>query len=260
MADLLVTKRNGVATLELNRPDVLNALSPALLQDLMRTCEELAADEDTRIVVIRGAGRSFSAGADLPGFEAAFAEGNEDMADLGRQATEAVWRLPQITIAAIHGHCVGGAIVLAACCDLRIATADSRFSIPEVDAGIPLAWGGMGHLYRLIGETLATDLVLSYREFDADTALAAGFLTGVAGADTFATDIESLAGNTAKRPRIVLRTVKRQLTALRDGAFDAKADAAALLAARQDPEASAIGAEYVARRIQGKRAAEPSKE
>ncbi len=256
MADLLVTKRDGVATLELNRPDVLNALSPDLLQDLMQACEALAADEDIRVVVVRGAGRSFSAGADLPGFEQAFAAGNDDVADLGRQATEAVWRLPQITIAAIHGHCVGGAIVLAACCDLRIAAADSRFSIPEVDAGIPLAWGGMGHLYRLIGETLATDLVLSCRPFDAETALAAGFLTKITDADTFGTDITTLASDTAKKPRIVLRTVKRQLTALRDGAFDAKADAAALLAARQDPEARVIGAEYVARRIQGKRPAE----
>ncbi len=256
MADLLVAKHDGVATLTLNRADVLNALSPALLQDLMRACEELAADQDTRVVVIRGAGRSFSAGADLPGFETAFDEGDDDMADLGRQATEAVWRLPQITIAAIHGHCVGGALVLAACCDIRIAAADSRFSIPEVDAGIPLAWGGMRHLYRLIGETLATDLVLSCRGFDAETALAAGFLTGIADTDTFEADIESLAGNTARRPGIVLRTVKLQLTALRDGVFDAKADAAALLAARQDPEASAIGAEYVARRIQGKRPAD----
>ncbi len=253
MAELLVTRNEGVATLELNRPEVLNALSPSLLEELMQACDALSADDEIRVVVVRGAGRSFSAGADLPGFEAAFAASGDQVADLGRQATEAVWHLPQITIAAIHGHCVGGAIVLAACCDLRVAANNSRFSIPEVDAGIPLAWGGMGHLYRLIGETLATDLVLSCRPFDAETALAAGFLTGVTEPDSFDADISSLAHDTASKPNVVLRTVKRQLAALRQNAFNARDDAGALLAARRDPEAKAVGAAYVAKRIQGKR-------
>ena len=253
MAELLVTRNEGVATLELNRPEVLNALSPSLLEELMQACDALSADDEIRVVVVRGAGRSFSAGADLPGFESAFAASGDQVADLGRQATEAVWHLPQITIAAIHGHCVGGAIVLAACCDLRVAANNSRFSIPEVDAGIPLAWGGMGHLYRLIGETLATDLVLSCRPFDAETALAAGFLTGVTEPDSFDADISSLAHDTASKPNVVLRTVKRQLAALRQNAFNARDDAGALLAVRRDPEAKAVGAAYVAKRIQGKR-------
>ncbi|MEM9207953.1 MAG: enoyl-CoA hydratase/isomerase family protein [Pseudomonadota bacterium] len=260
MSELRINEHDGITTLTLNRPAVLNALSPSLLRALMEACDSLSRDESIRVVVIRGAGRSFSAGADLPGFESAFAAGDEDAADLGRRATEAVWHLPQITIAAVHGHCVGGAIVLAACCDLRIAAADSRFSIPEVDAGIPLAWGGMAHLCRLVGEATATDLVLSCRPFGADSALSAGFLTGLVAPDAFDDEISSLARETASRPGIVLRTVKQQLTALRDGTFEPRADAAALLAARQDPEARAIGAEYLARRFRDKRAPESSKD
>ena len=85
--------------------------------------------------------------------------------DLGRRAAEALAAIPQITIAAIKGYCIGGALVLSAACDLRIAADDSRFSIPELDAGIPLSWGGMAHVVRLLGESLANDLVLTCRRF-----------------------------------------------------------------------------------------------
>lgn len=253
MSQLSVATADAVARLELDRPDKLNALSPALLQELIAACDRLARDEGIRVVVLRGRGRSFSAGADLPAFEADFDAGDEAAADLGRRASEALWRLPQITIAAIHGHCVGGAVVLAACCDLRVATDTSRFSIPELDAGIPLAWGGVGHLYRLIGETRTVDLVLSCRPFDAAEAHRAGFLTQVVPETDLDATVDELAGATARKAGRVLRLFKQQLTALRDGGFDAAKDAAALLEARRDPEARALGAAYVARRLRGRR-------
>jgi enoyl-CoA hydratase/carnithine racemase len=245
MNEINRTYADGVTTVELSRPDKLNALSPALLNELIETCESLTDDDQTRVVVVRGAGRSFSAGADLPAFNESFEAGDTAMADLGRCASEALWRVPQITIAAIHGHCVGGAIVVAACCDLRVASDSARFSIPEVDAGIPLAWGGMGHLARLVGETLATDLVLSCRPFDPAEAMAAGFLTRVVKESHFDESIDKLAQDVAARPLKVLRLMKAQLTALRDGCFDPRNDAEALLAARQDPESQAIGAAYI---------------
>ena len=252
MTDLRVRTTDRIATVELNRPDKLNALSPDLLHRLIDACQALSTDNTVSVVVLRGAGRGFSAGADLPVFEASFAAGDPESADLGRRASEALWRLPQITIAAIHGHCVGGAIVLAACCDVRVAANTTRFSIPEVDAGIPLAWGGMAHLNRLVGETRATELVLSCRPFDAAEAHAAGFLTQVFDEADFATHVDDFVRTTANKPRKVLRLMKQQLAALRDGSYDPRKDAAALLAARQDPEAQAIGEAYVSRRISKK--------
>lgn len=253
MRPLNLTVDGAIATVELARPDKLNALSPALLSELIDVCDQLAQDDAVRVVVVRGAGRSFSAGADLPAFENAFVSGDTAAADLGRRASEALWRLPQLTVAAIHGHCVGGALVIAACCDLRIATDTARFSIPEVDAGIPLAWGGMGHLYRLIGETRATDLVLSCRPFDGVEALAAGFLTRVVPEASFVDAIDALAAEVASRPQKVLRLMKQQLIALREDCFQPEGDAAALIAARGDEEARAKGAAYVASRIGAKK-------
>jgi len=252
VSDLNASFDAGVATLELNRPAVLNALSPDVLHAIIAACDDITGRDDLRVVLLRGAGRCFSAGADLPAFGEHFEAGSVEISDLGRLTADTLAALPQITVAAIHGHCVGGAIVMAAACDLRIAAQGSRFSIPEVDAGIPLAWGGMGYLYRLIGETLATDLVLSCRPFGADEAKSAGFLTDIVDDADFEQRVSDYVSGVAARPAIVLRTMKQQLIALRDGRFDATKDAEALIAARQDPEAQRIGEAYIASRIRKK--------
>lgn len=252
MSDLELSVTGRVARLRLNRPEVLNALSPALLGDIIDACTELAR-QDSTVVVFEGSGSSFSAGADLPAFTDHLEAGARDHADLGRRAAEALAALPQITVAAIQGHCVGGAIVLAAACDLRVAADTSRFSIPEVDAGIPLAWGGMGRLVKLIGETLAADLVLTCRPFGAEEAQRAGFVTRIIAEDRLTDAVSGLAESIAAKPRLVLRRSKEQLIAIREGRFDAEADADALLEAFHDPEAREVGARYVASRIDKRR-------
>src|SRR5690606_19166115 len=99
-----------------------------------------------------------------------------EAADAGRRAADALEAMRPVTVARIHGHCVGGAVVLAAACDLRVAAASTRFAIPEVDLGIPLAWGGIPRLVREIGPALTKELVMTCRPFGADEAKAAGLL------------------------------------------------------------------------------------
>ena len=140
MSGLSVLVEEGIARVVFDRPNVLNALSPSLLNDLIETCADLGRDHSVRIVVLEGAGSCFSAGADLPAFLSLLTGPDaRDTADLGRRATNAIAGLPQITVAGIRGHCVGGGLVLAGACDVRIAADDTRFVIPELDAGIPLA-------------------------------------------------------------------------------------------------------------------------
>lgn len=250
MSELRLTTNDGVARLVFDRPSVLNALSPSLLTSLIRTCEDLSRDDAVRVVVFEGAGSCFSAGADLPAFVSAL-RGPEArvVADLGRLAANAVGKLPQVTIAGIDGHCVGGGLVLAGACDIRLATEDTRFSIPELEAGIPLAWGGMEHLVRLVGETVAADWVLSCRPFGADEALRAGLVSRIVPAVRLEVELGALASAIARRPLRVLRTTKRQLLAIRAGTFDATTDADALLASFGDPEALEAGRDYIARHI-----------
>jgi len=250
MSGLSVLKEEGVARIVFDRPGVLNALSPSLLSDLIETCADLGRDDSVRLVVFEGAGDCFSAGADLPAFLSLLTGPNaRDTADLGRRATNAIAELPQITVAGIRGHCVGGALVLAGACDIRVAADDARFAIPELDAGIPLAWGGMEHLIRLVGETLAADLILSCRPFGADEALRAGLISRVVPADRLENELTELTAAIARKPLSVLRTTKQQLIAVRAGTFDAHGDADALLAALRDPEAQKVGKQYIASRI-----------
>ena len=251
MSGLTVSTRGAVGKVVFDRPRVLNALTPAVLRDLIDACGRISRDESIKVVRFEGAGSSFSAGADLPAFLAEL-NGSEphDVADLGRRATDAVAALPQITIAGIRGNCVGAGVVLAAACDLRIAAGDARFSIPELDAGIPLAWGGMAHMVRLVGETRAADLVLSCRPFGAEEALQAGFISRVVPPDDLQASLEALEKALASKAKYVLRATKRQMLEIRGGTFDARHDAEALLGALKDPESMEQGMRYVAARIQ----------
>ena len=247
MTDLMKSVENGIAQVQFNRPNVLNALSPDMLNDLIDVCAEIGRDEAIRVVVFAGSGNHFSSGADLPEFHKKLVSDPQPTADLGRRAAEAIEALPQIAVAAIQGHCVGGALVLAAACDVRVAADDSRFFIPELDAGIPLAWGGMAHMVRLVGESLAADLVLTCRHFGPEEALQSGFISRVVPAKRFADEIAALASSIAQKPALALRLTKQQLGAIRKGTFDSRLDAKALLASLADKEAKDTSDAYVSK-------------
>ena len=133
---------------------------------------------------------------------------------------------------------------------MRVAAADSRFSIPELDAGIPLLWGGMQVAVRLLGESVANDLVLSARKFDAEYAERIGFVSSVFATASFETDVAELVHKLASRPTTVLRQTKQQLAEIRAGQFDARDDAGRMLTALGDAESSATMQEYIRKHLQ----------
>ncbi|MBO6934015.1 MAG: enoyl-CoA hydratase/isomerase family protein [Deltaproteobacteria bacterium] len=252
MTELDVKRDGAVARLILNGPEMRNALSPAVLRAVVDACAELATDDEVRVVVLRGAAGTFSAGANLPTFMAELGGKAEETCDLGRRAAEALAALPQITVAAIEGHCVGGGVVLAAACDVRECTASAMFCIPELEIGIPLAWGATERLVQLLGETAAIDLILTSRRFDASEAARLGLVTRVV-EGPMDEALAALVDVIAVRPAGTLRTTKRQLMAIRTGRFDASADAAALVSALADPETQQAAQRYMARRLAKKR-------
>lgn len=255
MAQVRLERDRAVATLTLDRPTVLNALSVELLGALTARCEELSHDNEVRVVVLRGAGRAFSAGADLATLSHLVEDGPQAWAAAaaGDVAASALEALPQITLAAIHGRCVGGAVVLAAACDLRVAAADTRFSIPEVDLGIPLAWGGIPRLVRELPPAVVRDLVLTCREFDAAEAATLGLLSRVVPEHELDATVTTLASQLAAKPRLPVRATLDAVAAeLGIGAPRGWSDAHALLSAVRDPESRAAGEAYVAR-VRGQR-------
>ncbi len=172
-----------------------------------------------------------------------------DTADLGRLMAEAVTSIPQITIASIHGHCVGGGLVLAASCDLRVASDDAQFRIPEVDLGIPLAWGGIPRLVREIGPAVTKELVLTCRSFSAHEAHSLRFVNTVVTPDERDEHVRTLAESLAKKPGYALRTTKQQVNAVTEeiaGTGRNAADADALVFATYDAESKAASRNYLA--------------
>lgn len=251
-ANLRVEIDDRVAVVSLDRPERLNALSRQLLTELVELADWLHTRDDLRVVVVTGEGRSFSAGFDLGDFTAVSSgESSREGADLGRRTADALTDVPQLTIAAVHGHCVGGGLVLVASCDLRVAADDARFSIPEVDLGIPLAWGGIPRLVREIGPALTKELVLTCRPFDAHEAKAIGFVNEVVAVGRDRERAVELARSLAAKPLYALRTTKQQVNAVVEemaGTRRNAADADALVFALHDPESRRVSAEYLAGR------------
>lgn len=183
MGTILTNDDGPVRTLTLNRPEKLNALNDELRAELQHAVDETAEATDIRVVVLRGAGRAFSAGADLRGAPPAEASESPRTALEQRRANgrwqrllDDIERLPQVTVAALHGHVIGGAALLAVACDLRVAADDLQFRIPELEIGIPLTWAGLPRLAREIGLSRTRDLVMTGRTVTATEAADIGLV------------------------------------------------------------------------------------
>jgi enoyl-CoA hydratase/carnithine racemase len=240
----------GVGRLTLNRPEKLNPLSTATLIELAETARWFDAQAPVKVVVVSGAGRAFSAGADLQNFGGSPEKATPEGVDGGRQMVEAIEAMRAITIAAIDGWCIGGGLLLATACDLRLASDEARFSIPEVDLGIPLTWGGIPRLVREIGPALTKELVLTCRVFDAAEGKSIGFLNRVLPRAELQSTVADLARSLAAKASFPLLATKRHVNAVTEqmvGTARSWGDADSLLAAYSDEECMAARRAYLQR-------------
>jgi enoyl-CoA hydratase/carnithine racemase len=195
METLLVhrdTELPGLVTVTLNRPEKLNPINFRMHNEVIALCRELEEDATARVVIFTGAGRAFSAGADLgsarPRDGAAPAIPVEDAPDplserlratIGNRSSAAIERLPQVTIGAVNGLAVGGAVVWLSCMDIRLAAESAWFSIPEVALDIPLTWNALPRLVRELGPARTKELVMACDRFTSAEALQWRFLNRV---------------------------------------------------------------------------------
>lgn len=238
-----------IGRIVLDNPEKLNPLSTTCLEELTEAASWFDDSDEIKVVVISGAGRAFTAGADLSVFTD---EGDSarDSADAGRRMAEAIEGMKAVTIAAVHGHCIGGGCVLVTACDLRVAAESARFSIPEVDLGIPLAWGGIPRLVREVGPAVTRDLVLSCRPFGPDEAKALGLVNRVVPDDELESAVAELASQLAAKSSYALRSTLQAVDAAAEamvptgGAWN---DADSLMTALHDAESRAVARRYLER-------------
>ena len=198
-----------VATLTINRPDKLNALNIETRGRMVQELDELAKNDDVRVVVITGAGdKAFIAGADLSEFE------GRSPVDQYRFMTDssvflAVDRFPKPTIAAINGFCLGGGCELAMACDIRIASEKAKLGQPEINLGLLPGGGGTQRLPRLVGMGAAFKLLYTGDFIRADEALRIGLVDEVVPAGDVAARAKELAEAIAAKSPVALRLIKQ---------------------------------------------------
>jgi enoyl-CoA hydratase/carnithine racemase len=224
MSVVEIAREGEVAVLRLNRPEKLNAIS----SEVERALHAALESEDVRTssaLVVAGNGRAFSAGADISEFEG---RSPEDVLRYYRETGgvyEELAALPQPTIAAIHGYCLGGALELAVALDFRIADESAVFGFPEVSLGILASSGGLHRVTRLLGPARAKELFLLAERFDADEARRAGVITEVVQEGNAYQRALEVAVRLAALPRDAVAVTKQAI----DAASESSREAALLI-------------------------------
>jgi len=217
-----VRREGAVAVVELRRERKLNALSTAM-EERLDAAVASAEVRESRCVVFTGGPRAFSAGADVTEFRDADAASVAAYYAGSGGLYERIARLPQPTLAAISGYCLGGGLELALATDIRIAAASAEFGLPEVGLGIIPSSGGVLRLTRAVGPARAKELILRGRRFGAADAHAIGLVAEVAD-DALARALE-IAAELAALPPLALRTAKTTI----DLAAESSREAAILM-------------------------------
>jgi enoyl-CoA hydratase len=217
---ILVERDRPIATVVLNRPEKLNALTRAMWQQLGDTIERLSVDDSLHCVIIRGAGeKSFSPGNDIAEF--ATQRSNKAQAiEYGKvmhATADALANCRHPLIAQIHGLCVGGGLEIAALCDLRICGESSRFGAPIKNLGLVMAYPEMAPLVRLVGPAVALEILLEGRIFDAAEAKDKGLVTRVVPDDQVAAEVRASAERIADGAPLVARWHKKFARRLMSG-------------------------------------------
>jgi enoyl-CoA hydratase/3-hydroxyacyl-CoA dehydrogenase len=213
-----VESADGVGRLVLDRPHRLNSIDADVLADLDAALTELETDEETRVILLAGAGDSaFSTGADIQRMAADLDPHSAvELSRRGQRIFGRVEASPLPVVAAIDGFCLGGGMELATCADLRIATRRSSFGQPEHNLGLIPGWGGTQRLAHVVGEGRAKEIILTADRFDAETMREYGFVNEVVPNDALDERAADLAEELAAGPPVAQSFTKRAMLRGRD--------------------------------------------
>lgn len=207
---LLYEKQDRIARITLNRPKALNAFSIQMRDDLYSILEAIRDDDEVRVAVLTGAGeKAFCAGADLSEFLTAPPPVQSRKIRFERDIWGLFLSMPQPFIAALHGYVLGSGIEMALCCDIRIASQEARFGLPEVELGIIPAAGGTQTLPRIVGRAKALEMLLTNRWIDAHEAEAVQLVNQVVPKETLDEHVWKLAEKIAAYDPAAVRYAKQ---------------------------------------------------
>lgn len=209
---LIFEKFGHIAYITLNRPEVLNVHNVQMRDDMVEVLSAISDDSEVRVTIMKGAGeKAFCAGADLSEFLTAPPPTAAREVRFDRDLWGLFLSVPQPFIAALHGYVLGSGIEMALCCDIRFASEDARFGLPEMGLGMIPAAGGTQTVPRVIGRGKALEMILTNRWIDANEALAAGLVNRVVPKEKLLTLAEETAQKIAESDPVIMRKAKRAI-------------------------------------------------
>lgn len=214
---ILETVDDGVAQLTLNRPDAMNTMTPAFLDDVLAQLEKVADDPAVRVLILTGAGRAFCAGGDLKRGPGGSVAGDPPLASQTRRlrnfmrSSQLLRDMPKITIAAINGACAGAGLSWACAADLRFASNKARFVTAFRNAALSGDFGGTWLLPRIVGSGRARDLYLRSKPVTAQEALEMGLISSVEEPDNLLPTVLDIARDLAAAAPLALPLIKQNL-------------------------------------------------
>ena len=214
-SDLLVEVEDRVATLTFNRPDKLNAMSRDMIDGTIEALREFAESETVGVVVLTGAGRAFCAGGDVSTMASGEAqptfEQKIDRQRRGQELSRLLNTIPKVTVAAVNGYAMGAGLGMALSCDLRFASSAAKFGTAFAKVGFGGDYGTTWQLTRLVGPSLAKELLFLADIIDAHEAHRIGLVNRVLEAESFAADVGELVRRIGHGPLVSYRWMKENV-------------------------------------------------
>jgi len=204
--------KEGIATITFNRPKALNALNGALLAELSQALDEIAANEDIRVLILTGAGdKSFVAGADISELATFDSLKAKAFGRRGHDIINKLQQLPIAVIAAVNGFALGGGTEISIACDFIYASENAKFGQPEINLGVIPGFGGTQRLPRLIGANMAKEMIYTGKMISAAEALQLGLVNKVVPHDSLMDEVMKTAGVIASKGKVSLREAKQAI-------------------------------------------------
>ena len=205
-SSIILTKQEGYALIQLNRPDVLNALNIKLMAELIEALETLDNDDEVRSIIITGNEKAFAAGADIK--EMADASAMEMLIRDQFARWDRIRKIKKPIIAAVSGFALGGGCELAMTCDIIIASETAKFGQPEINIGVMPGAGGTQRLTRAVGKCKAMEMVLTGKMISAEEAMKWGLVNKIVPVEYFLEEAKTLAKEIASKPPMAVRLAK----------------------------------------------------
>jgi enoyl-CoA hydratase len=230
---LIYEKKEGIGYLTLNRPEALNAFNIRMRDDLYEVLLAVRDDDEVRVGILKGTGeKAFCAGADLSEFLTAPPPVGARRVRFARDVWGLFLSIPQPMIAALHGYVLGSGVEMALCCDIRIASVDAKFGLPEVGLGIIPAAGGTQTLPRAIGRSRALEMLLTNRWIESDEAYEFGLVNRIVPKEDLLRTAEEMAKKIASYDPVAVRSAKEAVVRGMDMSLQEGLNLERLLASR----------------------------